>query len=160
MLFRSPEAQGEDTTPAPEAGEAAQAEDQEQNEAGLPDWAREELTSARREAERYREVASELRESLAKATSPEDYQAVSERVVELEAELHRERLARTYHLPEALARRITGETDREREADAKQLAEVFNARTVSLGRGGLDPTSEATPTNPADLARLIPRSRH
>ncbi|RKN09648.1 hypothetical protein [Streptomyces radicis] len=164
-----PEPEGTGSTPADEGtsdGGAPQIEDtepqatgDERDEDALPDWARAELTSVRKEAARYRVAAKELRETLAAAKSPEEFEAASARVTELETELHRERLARTYQLPDFLASRITGETEEEREKDAQALAEAFNARTVPVGRGGLDPSAEESPSDPAALARLVPRGR-
>ncbi|MFD9813990.1 hypothetical protein [Streptomyces sp. NPDC059080] len=148
------------TTTDEPAPDGAQSDDGEQDETALPDWARTELASVRKEAAKYRVAAKELRESLAKATSPEEYEAASARVAELETELHRERLARKYQLPEAVAARVTGETEDAREADAKALAEVFHTRTVPLGRGGLDPAEKpTTPKDPAALAALVRRRR-
>ena len=141
--------------------EDAQSANDERHEDALPEWARAELANVRKEAARYRVAARELREALEKAKSPEEYEAASARVAELETELHRERLARAYGLPEGLASRITGTTDEEREADARQLAELFNSRTIPRGRGGLNPSQKpADPSDPAALARLIPRGRH
>lgn len=140
------------------AAESA-VESGERDEAGLPDWARAELTSVRKEAAKYRIAAKELRESLSKAKSPEDFEAATARVAELETELHRERLARKYRLPDALAGRVSGETEEARDADARALAEAFHTRAVGLGRGGLDPSEKTTPKDPATLAGLIPRRR-
>jgi hypothetical protein len=69
--------------------------------------------------------------------------ALRKHVAELEGELHRERLARAYQLPDDVAARITGGTAEERQTDAKKLADVFHRRRVPLGRGGLDPTGES-----------------
>lgn len=142
------------------APDGAESDDGEQDETALPDWARAELASVGKEAAKYRVAAKELRELLAKAKSPEEYEAASARVAELETDLHRERLACKYQLPDAVAARVTGETEEAREADAKALAEVFHTRTVPLGRGGLDPTEKpTTPKDPAALAALVRRRR-
>lgn len=159
-------------TPAPESTQPANGAEttdpgatetdgsgEQHDETALPDWARAELTSVRKEAAKYRVAAKELRESLAQAKDPEDFEAATARVAELETELHRERLARKYRLPDVLAARVTGETDEERDADAKALAEAFHTRTVGLGKGGLDPNAKLTPKDPAALAALVRRRR-
>ncbi|MEV3856059.1 hypothetical protein AB0J38_17260 [Streptomyces sp. NPDC050095] len=156
----------EEATALPEGDPEISAEDSDaddetgRDESGLPDWARAELASVRKEAAKYRVAAKELRESLARAKSPEEFDAAAARVAELESDLHRERLARKYQLPDAWAGRITGDTDEAREADAKELADVFHTRSVPIGRGGLDPSERpTTPKDPAALAGLIPRRR-
>ncbi|MGY4952113.1 hypothetical protein [Streptomyces nigrescens] len=154
-----PDPTAEDANTAQEPATESPEGEPERDEAGLPDWARTELAGVRKEAAKYRVAAKELRESLAKAKSPEDFAAATARVAELETDLHRERLARTYRLPDVLAARVTGETEEAREADAKALAEAFHTRSVGLGRGGLDPSEKTTPKDPAALAGLIPRRR-
>ncbi|MGA4948606.1 hypothetical protein [Streptomyces lydicamycinicus] len=152
-----PAAEGTSTAQEPAAG--GPEGEPERDEAGLPDWARTELAGVRKEAAKYRVAAKELREALAQAKSPEDFAAATARVAELETDLHRERLARKYRLPDVLAARVTGETEEAREADAKGLADAFHTRAVGLGRGGLDPSEKTTPKDPAALAGLIPRRR-
>ncbi|MFE7317698.1 hypothetical protein ACFU7T_32025 [Streptomyces sp. NPDC057555] len=93
------------------------------------------------------------------ARSPEEYQAVADRAAELETDLHRERLAHRYGLPDALAARISGADDDAREADAKTLAELFHGRADGMGRGGLDPSAKPVSNDPAELAAGIPRGR-
>lgn len=157
-----PEATASDPAPTTDetAADGADSDEDERDEAALPDWARAELVSVRKEAAKYRVAAKELRQSLAKAKTPEEFDAASARVAELETELHREQLARKYQLPEAVAARVTGETEEAREADAKALAEVFHTRTVPLGRGGLNPNAKpTTPKDPAALAALVRRRR-
>lgn len=142
--------------------ESVDAGDGDRDENALPEWARKELSDVRNEAARYRISARELREALGAAKSPEEYAAVSARVTELEAELHRERLGRQYQLPEVFAALISGETDEAREEHAKALAGALDdARGTSLpvGRGGLDPTQTQEPRDPASLAGLVPRGR-
>ncbi len=116
------------------------------------------LSDARKEAGDHRRKARELREALEAAKSPEDFAAVSERAEQLETDLHRERLARRFGLPDALAARIAGDTPEAREEDARVLASLVPASP--LGRGGLDPAKSAAPASPSDLAARIPRARH
>lgn len=118
-----------------------------------------ELKAVRAEAARYRTKARETAEALKAARSPEEFQAVAERATELETELHRERLARRYRLPDALAVRIAGADEDAREADAKTLAELFHSKAGGMGRGGLDPSVTPAPSDPGELAASIPRAR-
>ncbi|WEB39296.1 hypothetical protein MOV08_08405 [Streptomyces yunnanensis] len=67
------------------------------------DALRAELKAVRAEAAKRRTEARETAEALKAARIPEQFQAVADRATELETELHRERLARRYHLPDAPA---------------------------------------------------------
>lgn len=160
----STEATAPEHVPAPkasqESGEPTPAAPEEEAQEDLDvDALRAELKAARSEAAKYRVKARELNDSLGQAKTPEEFEAVQTRALELETSLHRERLARKYSLPEALAARIAGDDDEARDADAKALAEVFHARSGGVGKGGLDPSTKTTPTSPKELARQIPRGR-
>ncbi|KWT60605.1 hypothetical protein ADL21_18305 [Streptomyces albus subsp. albus] len=144
--------EGDDDGPAePEDGEDGQELD--------ADALRAELKAVRAEAARYRTKARETAEALKAAKTPEEYQAVADRAAELETDLHRERLARRYNLPDALAARISGEDDTAREADAKALAEILHGQGGGMGRGGLDPSATPVSNDPGELAAGIPRAR-
>ncbi|MEV8056577.1 hypothetical protein AB0P37_08620 [Streptomyces antimycoticus] len=121
---------------------------------------RKQLTEARKEAAKYRTSARELRESLDKAKSPEDYQAAADRAAKLERELMVERTARTHRLPEELVPYLKGDTEEELKVSAETLAKHL-MRTVpgANGGGGLNPAVKPAPTNPAEIAASIPRSR-
>ncbi|MGK5728175.1 hypothetical protein [Streptomyces sp. URMC 124] len=123
------------------------------------DALRDELKAARAEAARYRVKARETAEALKTAKTPEEFQAVADKVTELETHLHRERLARKYNLPDGLAARISGTDEDARDADAKALAEMFHGKAGGVGRGGLDPSAKPMSTDPAELAASIPRGR-
>ncbi|MGG7570382.1 hypothetical protein [Streptomyces sirii] len=140
---------------APVLTETPEAEGQELDADAL----RAELKAARDQAARYRVKARDTTEALKTAKTPEEYQAVADRAAELETELQRERLARKYSLPDALAARISGTDDDAREADAKALAELFHGRGGGVGRGGLDPSAKQVSNDPAELAAGIPRAR-
>lgn len=149
-----------DETPEPTPNDADTRADGERDEAALPDWARSELEALRQEADTFRTTVTELRESLAQAKSPDEVEAAAARVAALELELHRERLGRTYNLPEVFAALISGDTEESREEHAKALAESFHQRSVNLGQVGMDPTERQSPTDPAALAGMVPRRRH
>jgi hypothetical protein len=164
-----PTGDGQEGQNGPEGGQEdqdqgdGQAEGQEDGQDGQelddPVKLREELKSARAEAAKYRVKARETAEALKAAKTPEEYQAVADKVAELETDLHRERLARKYTLPPVLAARISGADDDAREADAKALAEAFHGKGGAVGKGGLDPSAKPAPTDPAELAGLVPRGR-
>ncbi|ANZ15023.1 hypothetical protein SNOUR_08520 [Streptomyces noursei ATCC 11455] len=92
------------------------------------DALRAELKAVRAEAAKCRTEAGEEVRALKAARIPEQFQAVADRAAGLETELHRERLARRYHLPDA------------------------------LGRGGLDPSVAPAPGDPGGPAASIPRA--
>lgn len=117
------------------------------------------LKKAREEAAKYRVSAREARESLEKATSPEDFEAVRTQLAQRESELAQARLAAKYNLPAAFANKITGDTDEAREADAKAMAEALHPRGTEVGKGGLNPGAKAPVTDPAALAAQVRRSR-
>ncbi|WP_283112318.1 hypothetical protein [Streptomyces halobius] len=139
--------------------ETPEAEGQDDGQELDADALRAELKTARDQAARYRVKARETAEALKAAKTPEEYQTVADRAAELETELQRERLARKYSLPDALAARIFGADDDTREADAKALAELFHNRGDGVGRGGLDPSATPSPSDPGELAASIPRAR-
>ncbi|MEV7925314.1 hypothetical protein [Kitasatospora sp. NPDC088779] len=153
-----PGTESDPNTPGTETDETAT--DGEQDEAALPEWARSELAAVRREAAKYRTRAKEIKTALEAAKTPEEFERVTARVAELETELHRERLSRTYNLPQVFADLVQGDTDEEREAHAKALSTAYHQRGTGIGSGGLDPHTKPDPTDPAALAALVRRGRH
>ncbi|AUG87138.1 head scaffolding protein [Streptomyces phage Attoomi] len=146
-------------TEGQEGGQEGQEDGQEGQELDDPVKLREELKAARAEAAKYRVKARETAEALKAAKTPEEFQAVADKVAELETDLHRERLARKFNLPPVLAARISGADDDAREADAKALAEAFHGKGGGVGKGGLDPSAKPVSNDPAELAASIPRAR-
>ncbi|MEK2474837.1 hypothetical protein [Streptomyces noursei] len=118
-----------DTTNGPE--EPVQPEGHGDGQERGVDALRAELKTVRAEAAKCRTEAREAAAALKAARIPEQFQAVADRATELETELHRERLARRYHLP-----------------DAETLAELFRSRGHGVGRGGLDPSVTPVPSDP------------
>lgn len=119
---------------------------------------RTQLKDARAEAAKSRVKNRELREQLAKAKTPEDFQAVADKAAQLEVELATERAARKYSLPAELVEYLKGSTAEELEESAKKLAK-FAGPAAGLGSGGLDPSKSSAPASPAELAASIPRAR-
>lgn len=113
------------------------------------------LAEARKEAAKYRVRAREAEEKVTSAVEAE-----RRRAQELEVELSKVRLGAEFQLPTDIAARIQGDTQEEREQDAKRLADLIRkaaASEIRVGRGGVDPSAEATPTDPAALASRIRR---
>ena len=166
------------TTPAEQAEETAPEAATETADAGATvrgtgggseldaETLRKLLKEAREEAAAYRVKAREATEKLAGFegfVSPDEFSAAQARAAELEAELSKTRLAAKYDLPPNIAARISGSNDEEREADAKLLSEeleTLGRSQVRVGRGGMEPSVEPTPMDPASLAARISRSRH
>ncbi|QMU72145.1 hypothetical protein [Streptacidiphilus sp. P02-A3a] len=122
---------------------------------------RKEVEALRKEAAKYRVKSRELSATLATAKTPEEFAEAAARSAALEVELHRERLARKFSLPDELAALVQGDDDDAREAHAKSLARFAVAPVPRPGHpgGGLDPSARTTPTDPAALAAAVPRNR-
>lgn len=124
------------------------------------DTLREMLAEARKEAAKYRVRAREAEQQVSEMVSPDAVEAERRRAQELEVELSKVRLGAEFQLPTDIAARIQGDTQEEREQDAKRLADLIRkaaASEIRVGRGGVDPSAEATPTDPAALASRIRR---
>ena len=118
------------------------------------------LAEARKEAAKYRVRAREAEQQVSEMVSPDAVEAERRRAQELEVELSKVRLGAEFQLPTDIAARIQGDTQEEREQDAKRLADLIRkaaASEIRVGRGGVDPSAEATPTDPAALASRIRR---
>lgn len=96
--------------------------------------------------------------------------AAEERANRAEAEKLRLQVALDKGLTAAQAKRLTGSTLEELEADAAELVELFGAnngtkndakdvtgKPVADLKGGGDPTEEPEETDPSKLAALVPR---
>jgi signal recognition particle GTPase len=130
----------------------------------LPDWARKELTKTRGEAANYRVKLREAEAALANAKSVEEFEAaradLSNKIVELETALVREKVARKYDLPDELAARLQGADEAALEADAKALQKfVTPAVPESLG-GGLTPDDGEDDFDPVKAATEARRRRY
>ena len=136
----------------------------------LPEWAQKEVKRGRNDAANYRKQLREAQEALAAAKSPEDFQAVTDQLVEAQKQL----LIRdhTEGLPKALvtAEWVAWPTD---EDGIKKVAEGLRqlvAEQATSGaktggdpelRGGLNPnrTGDAEKLDPAYWAKNIRRVR-
>ncbi|MFE9254042.1 hypothetical protein [Streptomyces sp. NPDC006879] len=160
----TPSTETEQTVETPPEGEAPKGEETEQTPAdeSVPaDVLRKKLTEANAEAANYRTKLREVEARFADAKTTEEFEAA---VAELKAQneaLERQILlnsvAAKYELPEALAKRLTGATPEELDADAKELQKLIApAAPDSLG-GGLTPPDGNDDFDPVKAARAARR---
>src|SRR5690606_16801818 len=135
----------------PEVDEDDDDEEQDElaDEAGdkLPDWAKKKIEKLRNEAAARRKS---LRETEAKVAE------LQAKVNELETRGLRDSVARKYNLPDALAKRLTGSTAEELEADAKELQKFVDPYAAVADElvGGLTPAREGAFDPSAEARRL------
>lgn len=116
----------------------------------------------------YRTRLKEIEEKVATMKSAEEFDELanslkSEREAG-ERKLLVENVALKFNLPEALAKRLTGETREALEADAKELAALVkkdeDGEEDTRLEGGLSPRGrDSDPTDPAGLAKQYGRRR-
>lgn len=153
----------EETVETPPEGTAPEGEQTtESTEESVPaDVLRKKLTDANAEAANYRTKLRETEAKLSSAKTVEEFEAATAelkgQVEALERQILLNNVAAKYELPTALAKRLTGTTEAELEADAKELQKlVAPTPPESLG-GGLDPDDGAD-FDPVKAARAA-RSR-
>jgi exonuclease VII small subunit len=135
----------EETVETPPEGNTPEGEQTtESTEESVPaDVLRKKLTDANAEAANYRTKLRETEAKLSSAKTVEEFEAATAelkgQVEALERQILLNNVAAKYELPTALAKRLSGTTEAELEADAKELQKlVAPAVPDSLG-GGLDP---------------------
>src|SRR5690606_34212966 len=152
----APSAEGDGAPKQDEAPAAEETPDEEpevdeddDDEAGdkLPDWAKKKIEKLRNEAAARRKS---LRETEAKVAE------LQAKVNELETRGLRDSVARKYNLPDALAKRLTGSTAEELEADAKELQKFVDPYAAVADElvGGLTPAREGAFDPSAEARRL------
>lgn len=146
-----------------ESDEGAEDEDgstDEDDGDDLPDWVREKMSKSNKQAANYRKKLRETEEKLKNAKTPEEVEEIVQRMTterqEAERALLVENVALAHKLPEALRKRLTGNTREELEADAKELAELIGDKDdYEEGplEGGLSPRGrDSGPSDPRSLA--------
>lgn len=152
----------EETVETPPEGTAPEGEQTtESTEESVPaDVLRKKLTDANAEAANYRTKLRETEAKLSSAKTVEEFEAATAelkgQVEALERQILLNNVAAKYELPTALAKRLTGTTEAELEADAKELQKlVAPAAPESLG-GGLDP-DDGEDFDPVKAARAARR---
>lgn len=161
--------QPEDDSEQVEEPADEQPEDEsEEKDDNLPEWARKKLTKANTEAASYRTKLREIEKKLESMTPTDEVDSLKQELIaEREASersLIIENVSLKYKLPEKLQKRITGTTREEIEADAKELAELFDIdpnddddEDIEL-QGGLTPRErDNVPSGPRELAQKYGR---
>ncbi|AUG87194.1 head scaffolding protein [Streptomyces phage Omar] len=128
------------------------------------DVLRKELTSTRAEAANYRTKLREVEAKLSQAKTVEEFEATTSelrgQIEALERQILLKDVAAKYELPEALAKRLSGSTPDELEADAKELQKlVAPPEPESLG-GGLTPEDDTDDFDPVKAVENFRRSRY
>lgn len=163
------------------AGEAAETETPEVDAAGgneggestedegfdaLPQKTQEEIKSLRAESASWRKKFRELEEKVSTLKTPEEMEAALAEyrttIAQMEDEALRSKIARKHKLPEKWAKRLSGKTAEEYEADAKEIAADLvrdaDEDDEREPRGGLDPRQGASSEyDPAKLAAGVAR---
>ncbi|ATI18631.1 scaffolding protein [Streptomyces phage Amethyst] len=128
------------------------------------DVLRKQVTSANAEAANYRTKLRETEAKLSQAKTLEEFEAATSelkgQIETLERQILLKDVAAKYELPEALAKRLTGTTPEELEADAKELQKLVAApEPESLG-GGLTPEDDTDDFDPVKAVEQFRRSRY
>ncbi|MFD7677527.1 hypothetical protein [Streptomyces sp. NPDC060187] len=135
----------EETVETPPEGNTPEGEQTtESTEESVPaDVLRKKLTDANAEAANYRTKLRETEAKLSSAKTVEEFEAATAelkgQVETLERQILLNNVAAKYELPTALAKRLTGTTEAELEADAKELQKLVAPATPESLGGGLDP---------------------
>jgi hypothetical protein len=158
-----PSTESEQTAVTPPEGETPQGGEmgQKPDETVPADVLRKKLTDANAEAANYRTKLREAEAKFANSKSVEEFEAATAELKAQIESLERENLltkvAAKFELPDALAKRLTGKTEAELEADAKELQKLIApAPPQSLG-GGLTPDDGVEDFDPVKAARAARR---
>jgi exonuclease VII small subunit len=147
----------------PKGDETPSTEEAPAEESVPSEVLRKKLTDANAEAANYRTKLRETEAKLSSAKTVEEFEAATAelkgQIEALERSILLNNVAQKYELPEALAKRLTGTTPEELEADAKELQKlVAPAAPESLG-GGLTPEDDSDDFDPVKAAQEARRSR-
>jgi predicted RNase H-like HicB family nuclease len=147
----------------PEGDETESTEEKPTEESVPADVLRKKLTDANAEAANYRTKLRETEAKLSSAKTVEEFEAATAelkgQIEALERTILLNNVAAKYELPDVLAKRLTGATPEELEADAKELQKLIApAAPESLG-GGLNPEDDADDFDPVKAAQAARRSR-
>ncbi|MFE4451426.1 hypothetical protein [Streptomyces sp. NPDC056796] len=166
----TPSTDTEQTIETPPAGTGPEGEQSTEKPGEKPseevpaEVLRQKLTDANAEAANYRIKLRETEAKFANAKTPEEFEAAVAELKEQNAALERSILLNTvaakHELPPVLAKRLTGNTPEELEADAKELAKlIVPAAPESLG-GGLTPDDGSDDFDPVKASRAARRPRY
>ncbi|AVO22492.1 scaffolding protein [Streptomyces phage Paedore] len=131
---------------APEGGETGSTEEKPSEESVPAEVLRKKLTDANAEAANYRTKLRETEAKLSSAKTVEEFEAAVNELRAQNEALERTILLNTvaakYELPAPLAKRLTGATAEELEADAKELQKLVAPPQPESLSGGLDPEDD------------------
>ncbi|MGW8630600.1 hypothetical protein [Streptomyces sp. NPDC055793] len=154
------------TPPEGETPKGDEAESTEQPPAGEsvpPEVLRKKLTDANAEAANYRTKLRETEAKLSKAKTVEEFEAATAelrgQVEALERQILLNNVAAKYELPAPLAKRLTGATEAELEADAKELQKLIVPAAPESLSGGLSP-DDGEDFDPVKAARAARKRRY
>jgi hypothetical protein len=130
----------------PEGGETESTEEKPSEESVPAEVLRKKLTDANAEAANYRTKLRETEAKLSSAKTVEEFEAATTdlrgQIEALERTILLNTVAAKYELPAPLAKRLTGATAEELEADAKELQKLVAAPQPESLSGGLDPEDD------------------
>ncbi|MEU9057842.1 hypothetical protein AB0D13_02815 [Streptomyces sp. NPDC048430] len=158
----TPSTETETVETPPEGEQSTEKESQEPAEESVPaDVLRKKLTDANAEAANYRTKLREVEARFTGAKTPEEFEtAVAELKAQneaLERKILLSSVAAKFELPEALAKRLTGATPAELEADAKELQKLVSPQAPESLGGGLTPADGDDTFDPVKAARAARR---
>lgn len=166
------EVEGQAPVTEPEAQKPVESETPAEEEAGKEEepefFSKDYVKALRDEAASYRVQLRAAEEALNAAKTPEEVEAAVASITEQNHQLRRDLIAERHKLPAELKKVLTGTTDEELEAHAKELAQFVPKSEVvpttppvtpGGGLGGAEVGSgDVLPDDPGELAaRLRPR---
>lgn len=144
-------------------GETESTEEKPAEEGVPPEVLRKKLTDANAEAANYRTKLREAEARLSKAKTVEEYEAATAelrgQVETLERQILLSSVAAKYELPAPLAKRLSGATEAELEADAKELQKLIAPPAPESLSGGLSP-DDGEDFDPVKAARAARKRRY
>ncbi|WP_405665419.1 hypothetical protein [Streptomyces sp. NBC_00055] len=147
----------------PEGAETESTEEKPTEESVPADVLRKKLTDANAEAANYRTKLRETEAKLSSAKTVEEFESATAdlkgQIEALERTILLNNVATKYELPAALAKRLTGATPEELEADAKELQKLIAPAAPESLTGGLDPEDDTDDFDPVKAAQAARRSR-
>ncbi|MFE3589411.1 hypothetical protein ACFXOY_18040 [Streptomyces niveus] len=154
-----------ETPPEGEApkGDEGSTEEKPTKETVPAEVLRQKLTDANAEAANYRTKLRETEAKLSSAKTVEEFEAATAdlrgQIESLERQILVGNVAAKYELPPALAKRLTGTTEAELEADAKELQKLVVPTAPETLSGGLTPDS-GEDFDPVKAAREARKRRY
>lgn len=147
----------------PQGEETATTEEQPTEESVPADVLRKKLTDANAEAANYRTKLRETEAKLSSAKTVEEFEAATAelkgQIESLERSILLNNVAAKYELPPVLAKRLSGATEEELEADAKELQKLVAPEQPQSLSGGLDPEDNEDDFDPVKAAQAARRAR-